>query len=233
MECFICRISGEKARLFDAVDEKEGVIKICESCSYRESIPVINKPTDFQLKEAGRRQTVYERMVHISGVNGNKKPILRKSTELVKQEMSLKDIIEKKFMDRAQKREKKPDIDLVNNFNWVVMMARKSRKMTREQLADAIGEPEVIIKLSEQGIIPDNPKVISKLESYLKIRLFRSEIVEEPEKEKPKSLSFDQETIRQLSVKDLKELNKKIEDGDVPEELELDFDEEDEEYEEE
>ncbi|MEK6906484.1 MAG: hypothetical protein AABW81_02590, partial [Nanoarchaeota archaeon] len=93
MECFICRISGEKAELFNALDEKEGIVKLCKNCSEKEHIPIIGRPTTFQLKEAERRQTVYERMVSISGVNRERKPIFKKSPELMRREMGLKEII--------------------------------------------------------------------------------------------------------------------------------------------
>ncbi|MEK6906690.1 MAG: hypothetical protein AABW81_03645 [Nanoarchaeota archaeon] len=107
-------------------------------------------------------------------------------------------------------------------------MARKSRKMTREQLADAIGEPEAVIKLTEQGIIPDNPRVITKLEAYLNIKILKGNLPiesSEPVKKELKNLSFDTETISTLSIKDLKKLNKNIKEGKVPKELEIEVEE--------
>ena len=50
-ECFFCGVSGEKVRLFQAIGD-EGIIFVCENCAYDEDIPIIRKPTTFQLKNS-------------------------------------------------------------------------------------------------------------------------------------------------------------------------------------
>ena len=56
MECFKCGISDQKAALYDVIT-REGLIKLCDSCSRREDSPIIRKPTVFQLKEIERKPT--------------------------------------------------------------------------------------------------------------------------------------------------------------------------------
>ena len=68
--------------------------------------------------------------------------------------------------------EKKPRPDLVDNFHWLIMIERRKRKLTQEQLAKEIGESETVIKMAEQGFLPeDDYKIITKLESFLGVKI--------------------------------------------------------------
>ncbi len=67
MECFKCGISDQKAALYDVIT-REGLIKLCDSCSRREDSPIIRKPTVFQLKEIERKPTTYERLSKMAGL---------------------------------------------------------------------------------------------------------------------------------------------------------------------
>lgn len=62
--------------------------------------------------------------------------------------------------------------ELVENFHWQVSQRRRMRKLTRKQVAEAVGETEDNLKLIENGILPANNFVlINKLESYLGLTL--------------------------------------------------------------
>ena len=170
IECFECGISGDKAVLFDAISER-GIIKICEKCASEEDIPIIRKPSVFQLKESERKQTVYERLSRVAGINKEKVP---EDKELKKQERSLRDIIDRSF--KSQFKEAKSYDNLVDNFHWIIMRVRRLRKLTQEQLASAIAESETAIKMVEKGILPENYLfLIKKLEDYLGVKLIKKE----------------------------------------------------------
>ena len=63
-------------------------------------------------------------------------------------------------------------LNLVDNFNWVIAGERRKRKIDRRQLAEAIGESELAVKMIENKEFPDDAlKIISKIEQYLGIKL--------------------------------------------------------------
>ena len=99
------------------------------------------------------------------------------------------------------------------------MRVRRKKKMTQEELAGALAEPEAAIKMAEQGVI-SNPRLIEKLENYLKIKLRKDEgdmimqgvkkqIQIEPREESKLELSFDPITTQSLTIADLKGMKKK------------------------
>lgn len=215
MGCFKCGVSEDKTRLFDAISS-QGIIKVCSQCSFEEDIPVIRKPTTFQLKEAERKPGVYEKMSKASGVS-----LARAVVQ--KQDMTLREIVDKNYQKRV-KTEAKPRPDLIENFHWVIMRARRSKKITQTQLAREIQESEVVIKMAEQGILPeDDNKLVSKIESYLGINITKrikpdQPLVEETEieiieKEVPTDLAFDPLSAKNLTIEDIKGMNKKREFG--------------------
>ena len=208
-ECFKCGIAGDKVRLFDAIAE-EGIVKICQECAFSENIPIIRKPTTFQLKEEERRQTVYERLSKAAGLTP--KPEFKK-VQFEKPETSLRDIVDRNF--KEGKLEKKPRPDLVDNFHWAIMTGRRRKKLSQAQLAEVIGESEAVIRMAEKGILPENDyKLINKLESYLDVDLIRREtrkIVEEKQKKQPVKV-FDAKEPKELTIDDLRRMKKKKEE---------------------
>src|SRR3989344_2188647 len=215
MECFKCSVSSTKTRLFDVISS-EGVVKICEKCLEEEDLPVIRRPTTFQLKEAERKPTVYERLSKAAGIKPEERRIPKKEEELIKkQEITLREIIDRNY--KAKYHEKpKPRSDLVDNFHWIIMMARREKKITAKQLAEAISESEAAIKMAEQGILPeDEYKIVNKLEAYLRIKILKKNTGERVDemviRERPKNINFDTETSRILTIADLKMLKKEKE----------------------
>jgi len=62
--------------------------------------------------------------------------------------------------------------DLVPNFQWEIMKARRAKNITRKKLAGAIGVNENSLKLIENGSLPaDDFVLINKLQDYLGINL--------------------------------------------------------------
>ena len=144
---------------------------------------------------------------------------------LQKQEIILKDIMDKNFKTQI-KGDLKPRSDLVDNFHWLVMRARRLKHITPEQLAEAIGEPGAAIKMAERGILPEESyNLISKLENYLGIKLVKKEFAKKIE-EKSMEISFDSVTTKSLTIADLQEMKKRKENEilsgstEIPEDIE-------------
>jgi len=211
MECSKCGVSGSKTRLLDVIS-REGIVKLCEKCFLEENMPLVRKPANFQLKESGftskssNRKTVYERLSEISGVQNRKIP---EKELLNKQETTLKDIVNKNF--EIISGEGGSAEDLIDNFHWVIMRARRLKHLTQGQFAKAIAEPEAAIKAIEKGFLPkNNYRLIKKIENYLQIKLLKKETGQKQEFEK--EISFDPVTAKTLTIADLQDMKKKKEE---------------------
>ncbi|MDP3987501.1 MAG: hypothetical protein Q8P81_04730 [Nanoarchaeota archaeon] len=203
-ECFICGVSGQRTRLFDAISPK-GIEKICDYCSIKESIPVLKRPTTEQLKESEKDHRPYR-----EAFEKNKKPASIKNN--IATETTLREIVDRNYMDKSP-REVRPRPDLVEHFHWVIMRARRSRKMTPEQLAKEISESVAAVKMAEQGILPDDDyRLIKKLESFLGIRLAKDN-VPRPEGQTTRRVEFDPISLKTLTIDDLKRMKEGREEG--------------------
>lgn len=224
-ECVRCGSSEGKTILFEAIS-KDGVVLICEKCSIQEGIPVIKRPTNFQLTTSVTPYTVYERLSRMAGLNPNqhKQKVSMENLERGRndkgQEASLRQIVDKGYQKKAEEGRPVRD-DLVPNFHWVVLMARRLRKLTQEQVAKEIEEPVAALISMERGVAPsDRPAIISKLENFFRIRLYKTTQLlsqEEPKShvpERPKirreDVKFDRDTSGKLTIADLRELKKEI-----------------------
>jgi len=220
-ECFKCGVSEDKAWLFDAIGEK-GIVKICKKCLSEENMPIIRKPTNFQLEKANQKQTVYERLSHAAGID-KKDYVASRPVVPSKQETTLRDIVDKNL--KINIKEAKPRDDLIHNFHWIIMRVRRSKHLTQKQLAKEIGEPEQAIKMAEQGIIPENNyQLVNKLENYFRIRLVKedkkslsiqknfSQIKEGSGGGEQDAISFDPTTTKSLTISDLREMKRKKEE---------------------
>ncbi len=167
--CFHCGISEERSTLFDAVGP-EGFVKVCERCSRNEPLPVIRKPTEEQLRAAERRKSVHERIVGMS--TRAPAPVTPSRNE-----PSLRTILDKTYQERHGVSSSKAREDLVHNFHWVLMRARRAQKLSFKQLAEQIKEPESVLIAAEQGTLPDpGYELILKLESALHVSLIRPDV---------------------------------------------------------
>ena len=214
MECFRCGVSGDRARLFDAISSK-GIVKICESCSSKEDIPIIQRPTSVQLQESERKQTVHERLLNMAGIkeDDSQKKIFHKPISPVQQEVTLRDLVDKNFKLRVDEKTASKN-NLIHNFHWILMRTRRSKHITQKQLAEAIFEPEAAIEMAEKGVLPENSsKLIKKLENYLGVKLLKQGDVGGINLGEPKKMiSFNPEDTRTLTISDLRELSKRNEE---------------------
>jgi ribosome-binding protein aMBF1 (putative translation factor) len=206
-ECFICGVSGEKVRLYDAITS-EGIEKICHNCSIKENIPIIKKPTSSQLDNAEKNVSFSQKASIQIEARRNERQF---PTD--KQDASLRELVDRTYASRMPKMEN-PQIELVDNFHWVIMMARRKKHITQRQLADYISESEAAIRMAERGILPkDDYRLVNKLESFLRVNLRRGNNSKYtsniPLKQPlPETLEFDKESMQNLTIADLNEMNK-------------------------
>ncbi|MCL5018294.1 MAG: hypothetical protein M1416_00810 [Candidatus Pacearchaeota archaeon] len=205
-ECFRCGVSGENVRLYDAISD-HGIVKVCSDCANIEKIPIIRKPTENQIKEAQRHRTVHERLV---GAGLGKKLTTNR-------EVTLRDLVDQKFKNRGVQ----THTDLIENFHWKIQQVKRTKRITRDEFAKGIGESEATVRMIEQGILPANDyKIVNKIESFLGITLRKpgtsgfpdtsSKYVLDNSASTEKKLSFDQDSLKNLKIEDLKEMDKKV-----------------------
>ena len=193
-ECFKCHVLETKALLFDAI-LPDGIVKICSKCSPEEDIPII-KDTLFQKIE--KQQTVRERLSKLSGINN-----VEKTSFNLKEKNELRKLVNDNYIFKENLKLKE---DLIRNFHWVVLRARRLKHLTQEQLAQEINEPEIVIRKIETGSAPEKIDIIIKLEKCLNIRLtIKSEVQESSEIKE----EFDIKNFEDLTIYDLYEMDKK------------------------
>ena len=174
--CAKCERNANEVKLLDALDDKE-VIKICEECAFSENIPILRKPTSFQLKESERPYSVRQRLSRMAGIKEENKEDISNITKKIMQNINIDTLrkrdLRKEMDDKFKSAvERNKPLNLVDNYNWLILMERKKRKIMRNQLAEAIGESEEIIKMIENKELPDDAlKIIQKIEQYLFVRL--------------------------------------------------------------
>jgi ribosome-binding protein aMBF1 (putative translation factor) len=212
MECFVCGVSGEKAYLIDVISG-EGISKICKKCQFEEGLPLVKK--QIYSEDAGnygeRKQSVYERLSKISGVDVQKREVPKINEDLKSQEMNLKKIVDKNFEKKVDFSEPKSVVrdDLIENFHWIIMRSRRSKKLTQAQLGEKIEEPEVSIHMAEKGVLPKDYVLARKLENFFSIRIVKEQVGFQ--QELPKKISFEDDVTKALTISDLKDMRKKRE----------------------
>lgn len=208
-ECSKCMRTSSQVRLLDAIDNNE-VVKICEECALIEDIPIIRRPSSFQLKASEKPQTVYQRLAKLTGVKSTQET--QKVQEVMKKitKAKPKDISQLSIKQRqALATQANIPIDLVDNFHWHIQMARRKKKISQKQLAEALGEDEEIIKMIESANLPDDAaRITKKIEQYLNLKLTKTEFEAEQTRleqvrQPARVLSFDPETLRTLTISDL------------------------------
>lgn len=209
MECSKC--GAVNVRLFDVITG-EGIIKLCQYCLSEEDAPVVKKPTVSQFQSVNKEPSVYERLSKSAGLDASehKKHIFgsEQQKQLKEQEGTLRDLVDRRY-DRSPKEKPKKRDDLIDNFHWIVMRARRNKKMTMTQFAKAIGESERMVKMIEQGILPEGGGdygLIRKIEAILSINLVKPEFL--PKLDHKKQLGFDEFSSKSLTIADLHEMKK-------------------------
>jgi len=214
-DCFKCGISDKKTNLVTAVS-KEGIVKVCAKCALTEGMPIIHKK-DFSPEKSNdefiaetheKGKTVYNRLSKIAGLSMDKGRLAREREEMLKtQNQELRKLVEnpeKKII--LQKR-----TDLADNFHWLIMRARRAKKITQRDFANAIGESENSVKAAEEGNIAlSDDKLVDKIENYLNIRLRREPTrasVSAPSLNKGGNFSFDPLAARNVTIAEVRAMS--------------------------
>lgn len=207
-------------RLFQAIGD-EGIVLVCENCAFDENIPIIRKPTTFQLKNSEKPERgITDELARARDPKEieRKRELARKDEEKKLQNLTLKDIVDKNYQKKIQKFSGKPRVKLIDNFNWILMRSRRSRKLSQQQLAEAISESEIAIKMAEQGTMPeDDFRLINKLENFLSIRIRqdlnedlvegeRDKLLREKKRQPIRIIDFKKDMVENLKIADLKSM---------------------------
>ena len=211
-ECFKCHTLETKALLSDVILPR-GLAKICGKCSSVVSFPIIKKVSISQEKPKG--STVREALLRISGIEPREE---KEDIEKIKQEeIKLKEIVKRNFSKNLSF-----DLDLskelIDNFHWVVMRARRMKHITKEQLAKSIQEPERIIELIEKGETPPRREIIRKIESFLGISILKNtgenktfeKTYEAEPMELKKQSDLDFKNIDDLTISNLQKMKNEV-----------------------
>ena len=214
-ECCRCGVSGEVTRLFDAICD-EGIVKVCQNCSFKDNFLMVKKPTTFQLKDAEKKES------YLKPVS---KPVPLRTGN--KEDISLRDIVDRNLKIN-QEGDVKPRPDLIDNFNWTITRVRRARHISREQFARDLGESETLIKMVENGILPeDDNRLVNKLESFLGIRILKQDVSRVQMRQPARILSLDPDVTQSLTISDLQKMKREKEKALLGEKSDIEVEVED------
>jgi len=180
-ECFKCGAPESKRLIYGAV-LPEGVVDICNKCARNSNIPIIKKDVGFNLSKTEKIQSVHERLSKISGIKQseyrpyNPKDYNIETKKETEHEVTLKDLVDKNFrkVHLPLNLQNSGKNDLISNFHWIIMRARRAKCLTQRQFAEKIAEPEEAIRILEKGNIPQGYiRIAKKMEEYFRIRLLK------------------------------------------------------------
>ena len=180
-------------QLFDSLTS-EGIVRLCKDCS--DDALVLEKPKRFIVP---KDETFKERLSSFEKTNFLGSSDKKSNAE---QDEELKKIVSKNI-EKDLEEGIEEDI-LVRNFHWIIMRARRLRKLTANELANKVSEPVRLIELIEKGrVSKKNIDVLRKLELYFNIEIFT------PEARKKfvrpfSEVGFDPIFSRSLTIDDIK-----------------------------
>ncbi|MEK6895129.1 MAG: hypothetical protein AABX48_01275 [Nanoarchaeota archaeon] len=219
--CYFTGVSEEKEPLFDVIYQDK-IVKASESAVHELGLVVLRKPRTIKPGELDKKQSVYERLSRMSGVDRNfmkqnraDNVQVRKEITERQKEVSLRDIVEKKYKEEhpsAQVNEKRDD--LVDNFHWIIMRARRIKKVTQEQMAKDLNVHLDLVKNAEKGFMGSDSGFIYKLESYLNIKLFKEV---QPHKTEAERIIMQRPVQKEVTISSLKSMSEKYKEDKIKE----------------
>jgi len=237
VECFKCGASGVEVRLLNAVGVG-GIVSVCEICAEKEDLPVLRRPTTFQLKDSEKNGEYSPFRVRRYKELGREPPVKDSvgdaKVSVKSSELTLKDILDRQVKDKYSKNTEiktqvRRPVSLVDNFHWSVMTARRKKHLTHKQVGDAIGESESVVRMVERGVLPDDDyRILAKLEKFFNIRLTKdgdgveSGLLEIERQQPARILNFDPNAVKSLTISDLKRIKEQKEAAKKQEEKEFD-----------
>lgn len=158
-KCSICGKSEEEVSLYEGVG-KFGISKFCYSCSNKENIALVKKPSPEQLAEAEKRKTVREVMEKMS---------------FGKKVQNENRVIHKNLSKLKIPHAKESHGDLVENYDWILKQARRRAKMSTAQISELAKIDKVQYESLESGsLFSGFQSVASSVENILKIKILKT-----------------------------------------------------------
>jgi len=213
-KCIRCEIDGRDVKLFDAIYDGR-MSSICERCSIIENVPVIKKPDPSQLKESEQSVGVNQRMKRLAGVVEEKKD----------ETFFMKDKLDELNEHPELEIPEKEKLNLIEHFHWHIMKQRRHKRLTQEQLAEALGESVVVIQMIEKGKLPEGAEsLIRKIEQFFQIRLKKvtemEKLIKQAEEEQePVLLDKDGIELEQIPEPEYEMINEEVGESDEGEEV--------------
>ena len=172
-QCYLCATTDEKALLYEGIHKSKGIVHVCRKCYFKDKLVLIDKK-EINVDKINSRESVRERLSKMAHIKTKpSSPTVKKVYENY-ENVQLKNIVEKNFKKEILTKSKPPE-DLVDNFHWVVMRKRRSKKISKESLAEMVQEPLIAIESLEKGILPGDYKpLIKKIETILEIRISKN-----------------------------------------------------------
>ena len=135
-------------KFVDAIEEGK-IVKVSESYARKEGLMILRKHLDLHEKllekERNPNKDVIEENRRV-GMEELRKPLHWKGNKILR--------------------------ELVENFHWEIVKARKAKGLSRKQLAEALGENDNVLRMIENGILPkDDFILLNKIQSFLGINL--------------------------------------------------------------
>jgi|SRR3989344_3651935 len=140
--------------LVEAIEDGK-IISVTEKYAKREGLPILRKPRIIQLKEnlsknPDRKMEKYEEQRRLAN-DISRRPLNWRNNQIFD--------------------------ELIENFHWEIAKARRTRGLTKRQLAELIGEKEETIKLLEYGsIVVKDFIIINKVQNVLGINLRKDKV---------------------------------------------------------
>lgn len=157
-ECAVCEITSNDKPLYEGLLKSE-IVFVCEDCAQEDGIPLIKKPTSEQLQRADERYSVRERMEKMSGRG-----------EPIKKEL----ITQHGFNKLRMPKPKETNSEVLDNYYWILSMARRRKKLTFKQLEQLSSIPIEVLESIERGRLPqDFREIFLTLEKVLGIKLLK------------------------------------------------------------
>jgi hypothetical protein len=159
-KCFICKKPEEEVALFDGVSES-GVRKVCYSCSIRDGITLIKRPTREQLELAEKRRSVREVMENMTSPQ---RKLMNKD-----QMIAHKSLAKLRFPGMKQEHG-----DLIENYDWVLKQARRHAKITTDAVARLANIDKAQYESLEAGqLFPGFQAIAAAVEKVLEVKILR------------------------------------------------------------
>lgn len=160
--CAVCGKAGEDTLLFEGI-WNGSVRPVCRFCSVNEKITLVKKPTEEQLREAEKRQSVRQLMEKLSSPQAK---IMSKDSMIAH-----KNLAKLNFPSMKQEHS-----DLVQNYDWVLKQARRHKKLSTAQVAQMAGIEKAQIESLEAGqVFSGFETVVGKIEKVLGIKIIKNQ----------------------------------------------------------